>query len=88
MTDIDQLDYASWKHHPVSETFRQYLADFRDMLIKETVAQWRSGKIQLSTEQQLLGRIQVIDEILDLEFSHIEEFYKDAAKTTPTGQNT
>ena len=80
--DIQESDYNHWKHHPVSKIYRQFLADYRQMLLKEVFAQWEAGAVELTLEKEVRGRIVQLNEILDLEFEHIRNFYAENDTTS------
>ncbi len=79
--DIKDSDFNAWKHHPVSKMVFKYMKDYRESLIKKVVEDWQKGTLPLATEHRAAGRLDLIDDILNLEFSSIEAFYDDAQET-------
>ena len=76
LNGIEEAEYKAWRHHPVTRLVLQYLEDYRAALVKEAVGRWESGKLVLTDEHELRGRILVVREIGELPFSAIEEFYR------------
>ena len=82
MTDISKEDFNSFKHHPVMKYLRQYFKDYRQMLLNEVFSRWEAGAIELTLEKEVRGRVVQINEILDLEFEHIRNFYAENDTTS------
>jgi hypothetical protein len=72
---IAEPDYLEWKHHPVSKIFLQYLADYREALIKQHVLEWQQGKLDEVRDLELRGRVMALADLTDLSFSAMEFFY-------------
>jgi hypothetical protein len=85
LEELGEVDFARWKHHPVTELVMKYLGDFREALIKEVVGSWEIGGLDLMTEQEARGRCVMLREILDLELQYIQHFYgvENATETDP-----
>ena len=85
--DLKEVDFAHWKHHPVTELVMQYLEDFRRETIKEIIASWELGNLSLMTEQEARGRNLALQELTELGLSQIKAFYgvEDAAEVDTDG---
>jgi hypothetical protein len=84
VADVKDLDFAHWKHHPITKVFLQFLTDNRKMLIDELLTSWEGGSLDLTMEKEIRGRSMLITEIVNLELGHIKSFYgvvDDAAET-------
>ena len=72
---ITEADYQLWKHHPVTKWFRQYLNDFRGYAIAETNAEWLNGDLKLDTAEGNRAQIKMLQEMAELEFGDVADFY-------------
>lgn len=75
LQDITESEYQSWRHHPVTKLFLQYLGDYRESLIKEAVARWENGNLVLADEHEMRGRANTLREAVALQWHDIENFY-------------
>lgn len=87
VADLKELDFAHWKHHPVTKVVMQFLTDNRKMLLEELLGSWEVGNLELLMEKEIRGRSLLIQEIVGLELNHIKTFYGvvDAAETDQDG---
>lgn len=60
--------------------YRHYLDDYAAALRRDHMARWEAGADDQKTEDQALGRINTLTEIIDLEFAHIALFYEEPPK--------
>lgn len=86
MTDVQQVDgiaeqdYQTWRHHPVTKVFIEYLRDYRQDLIEAATVQWLDGQLQIATADELRGRALAIDDIAELPFAAMIAFYDNINK--------
>ena len=72
---ITEADYNGWKHHPVTKAFRQYLLHFAESLEQGHLMRWKSGAMEQGKEDECVGRVLTLNEMVLLEFQDIVEFY-------------
>lgn len=72
---ITEADFNSWKHHPVTKAFRQYLLHFAESLEQGHLHRWKSGAMEQGKEDEAVGRVLILNEMAELEFHDIVEFY-------------
>lgn len=77
VSDLQEADFQTWKHHPVTKVYRQYLAHFAAALERDHIARWKAGEADERTEAEAAGRIKTLEELAGLEFEHIAEFYQE-----------
>lgn len=81
---VTLADYQSWRNHPVSRMFQQYLRDFHSSLKEEAwdYLQDRPGVLDSEFLSELAGRAKTCLEIADLPFEAIANYYegKDATE--------
>lgn len=76
--NISRQDYQEWKHHPVSKVYFEYLRKKRDFIKSSALEQWVAGSDQFaSCNQTVRGQIIELDEVVELPFEAIEEFFKE-----------
>lgn len=73
---IEEPEFKAWRHHPVTKLLLQYLADYRESLIKEAVGRWEAGQLILTDEHELRARVVTVKELIELQFTMIVEFYR------------
>ncbi len=70
-------DFQSWRNHPVTLVFRQYLRDYADALGRKIVSEFIDGRdLNEATQYEARGRIRAAQEAAELEFEAIFEFYQ------------
>lgn len=72
---ITEADFNSWKHNPVTKVFRQYLLHFAGSLEEGHLLRWKSGAMEQGKEDECVGRVLTLNEMVLLEFQDIVEFY-------------
>lgn len=77
---IAEVDYQTWRHHPVTKVFIEYLRDYRQDLIEAATVQWLDGQLQIATADELRGRALAIDDIAELPFAAMIAFYDNINK--------
>lgn len=65
--------YESWKEHPQTKQFHQYLMDYRSDLMER----WAQGKLHGEDNLMAIARAQQADEIVNLDNDAISVFYRD-----------
>jgi len=88
MIGVTQSDYQEWKHHPVSKVFRKYLEDYRAEIRKEILSQWEAGSLVAEVDKEARGRVLQLTDILDLEFSAIQQFYQHNEEEADNGASS
>lgn len=76
VSGIAEQDYQTWRHHPVTKVFIEYLRDYRADLIEAAAAQWLDGNLQIATADELRGRALAIGDIAELPFAAMIAFYQ------------
>lgn len=69
---MDKEKYQSWKEHPQTKEFHQYLIDYRAQLMNR----WASGALAGDDSLMAIARAQMADEIVNLDDDSISEFYR------------
>ena len=80
---LTEADFNSWKPHPATKAFRQYLTDFAAAIERDHLMRWRAGEMDDRTEHEGMGRVKVLEEMATLEFSHIAVFYEEPKQEEP-----
>lgn len=86
MTDAQQVDgiaeqdYQTWRHHPVTKVYIEYLRDYRADLIEAAANQWLDGNLQIATADELRGRALAIGDMAELPFAAMIAFYDNINK--------
>lgn len=75
---IAEADYQRWRHHPVSKVMLQYFEDYAAALQSDVLMRWKSGNKLIADEQQALGRVLTLQEIVELPFSAVVAFYEES----------
>jgi hypothetical protein len=74
---IAEADFQSWKHHPVSKVYLQFLTDYRAMLLRDLLGRWEAGELTIETEKEIRGRTITLAELVELQFPSIQKFYQE-----------
>lgn len=88
---IAEVDYQTWKRHPVTKFFLQHLKDRRENLLAEMQKAWLAGGEAFEDMQaEARGRALCLDEIASMPFNSFKEFYANeeelnAEPTAPHG---
>ncbi len=72
---ITEDQYAIWKHHPVSLAMFQYYRDYVSVLQRELIERWKSGALLSQDEQEMRGRVNTLEEIVDQPYEVMKTFY-------------
>lgn len=76
--NITKEDYQQWRHDPVSKVFLRFLEDKREFLKAAALEHWVNGnKSFAEMNDTVRGQIVELDEIANLPFEAIDEFYKE-----------
>lgn len=81
MTDkifgISKEDYQGWKHDQVSKVVLKFLADKQEYLKQAALASWVDGSQSFADcNQTIRGQIIELQEIIELPFEAMCEFYR------------
>lgn len=78
MTEITKEQFGLWKHEPITKWFLNYLINKRAFLKSVALENWLAGSCSFANvDQTVRGQIIELEEICDLPFEAIEEFYKE-----------
>jgi hypothetical protein len=78
VTEISKEQFGLWKHEPVTKWFFDYLINKRAFLRSAALENWVAGSQSFGDMNQTVrGQIIELEEITDLPFEAIEEFYKE-----------
>lgn len=76
--EIKREEYQRWRHDPVSKFFLKFLTDKQIELKAIALESWVNGSQSFGDcNQTIRGQIIELQEIAELPFEAIEEFYKD-----------
>lgn len=74
---ISKSEYQEWRHHPATKDFLQFIRDKRDFLKAAALDQWVNGVESFANcNQTVRGQIIELDELAELPFEAISEFYR------------
>jgi len=80
--EIKRDDYQRWRHDPVSKFFLKYLTDKREEMKAFALESWVNGSQSFSDcNQTIRGQIIELQEIAELPFEAIQEFYKETEES-------
>jgi len=69
---MDKEKFLSWKDHPQTVEFFEYLKDYRNDLMER----WAQGSLRDADNTMAIARAQMADEIVNLEADAISQFYQ------------
>lgn len=72
---IGETEFNSWKHHPVTKVYFQYLIDQRADIKDAAVASWESGKISLAIADEMRGAANTLKRAAEPDFAEVVKFY-------------
>src|SRR5690348_4215602 len=73
---LTELDYNSWKHHPVTKIVNQFIADKKNFIERTALEQWINGGRDPDTDLKTLrGQIIELTELHEMPFMALEVFY-------------
>jgi len=74
---LTQEAMAAWKHHPVTKAYRRYLQDYRQQVLEDHLSRWHQyQEFPDRQEEYYRAMALVIQDILTLDFTVIDKFYK------------
>ena len=68
---MSKEEYQQWKHHPLTQSFHQYLKDYR----KAVMESWAQGRLSQQGQIAAQVRCEMADEISTLDDDSIANFY-------------
>lgn len=76
-------DYQQWRHNPVTAWFLEYLTAYRADMVTGATERWLGDKLDITTADEMKGRIRCLEEVATLPFSAVADFYQaiDQAQT-------
>jgi hypothetical protein len=80
---ISKEQFGLWKHEPVTRWFLDYLINKQAFLKSASLDMWLSDPKSLS--ETVRGQIIELEEIVDLPYEAIEEFYKEREEISDDG---
>lgn len=90
---IHKSAFNSWKHHPITKLFRDYLEKKRDDVKDGVFDAWAGGALDLSTEHEARGAFNTFNLVAELlgpdkdgnaTFEEIRGFYRDIGEAPAT----
>lgn len=85
MTEITKEQFGLWKHEPVTKWFFDYLINKRAFLRATALELWLADPSKLT--ETVRGQIIELEEITDLPFEAIEQFYKEREEIEEDASN-
>jgi hypothetical protein len=85
---ITEADYNSWKHNPVTKMFHQYLRHFAGSLEEGHLLRWKNGAMEQGKEDECVGRVLTLNEMAELEFASIVDFYNSETEQQEQDETT
>ena len=76
---IRLAEYQSWRHHPVTRLFRNYLRDAAGDRRQGVLERWEQGVLDLATEHAIRAQVGLLTELADLPFEAMVTFYDQIA---------
>lgn len=73
---ITAVDFARWRHEPVSKMFLQYLRDRRADFIAGVTDSWLGGNLAIETAHEVRGFAKCLGEVVDTNLLGIATFYE------------
>lgn len=87
--DLTEDNFGSWRRHPATKAFMQFLEDYAQTLADGHMNRWLGGKTEPDLEAEARGRVLTLREIVALEYNDIIERYQnDEDKIKNAGQTT
>lgn len=74
---ITEQEYREWRHHPCTVLFRRYLRDYAGDLMEGHLARWKEGSDSSQLESECRVRVNLCEELEDLQFDFMVGFYKE-----------
>ena len=75
LREIKPQDLAAWRHHPVSRLVLQFLADYRDELLRDAITSWFGGGLTATQEGEGRGRAMLAAELVEINYDQLLRFY-------------
>ena len=72
---IGEAEFNSWKHHPVTRAYLQFMLDQRADVKDAAVLAWESGKISLAVADEMRGVANTLKRNAEPDFDEIVKFY-------------
>lgn len=77
---IGETEFNTWKHHPVSKAYFQYLMDQRGDIKAAAVEAWEGGKLSLAIADEMRGCANTYKRNAEPDFAEIVNFYAEIDK--------
>lgn len=76
ITELTEISYANWLHHPVTRAFRMFMRDAREAMKKEHIENWEHGKpVDPIYDAKAQARVEQFEELLELSVADIHRPY-------------
>ena len=72
---IGEAEFNSWKHHPVTRAYFQYLLDQRADIKGAAVEAWEAGKLNLAISDEMRGAANTLKRSAEPDFAEVVRFY-------------
>ncbi|MDO8534868.1 MAG: hypothetical protein Q7S17_09035 [Xanthobacteraceae bacterium] len=72
---IGATEFNTWKHHPVTKAYFQYLLDQRADIKGAAVEAWEGGKLSLAIADEMRGVSNTLKRAAEPDFAELVKFY-------------
>ena len=72
---IGATEFNTWKHHPVTKAYFQYLLDQRADIKGAAVEAWEGGKLSLAVADEMRGASNTLKRAAEPDFAELVKFY-------------
>jgi hypothetical protein len=76
LKELSETDYQSWKRHPISQVFFEFLMDKSKDYVEGVMERWRAGNLTLAEDHEFRHRIAICMELRDLKIEDIKNHYR------------
>lgn len=75
LLDLSDREFRAWRHHPVTALVRRFLVDRQEALWADLRQRFKVGSLQDREAQEFRGRMNEIEEFLELQIEDLDGFY-------------
>lgn len=75
LLELSPQQFQQWRHHPVSQVFLRFLADYRKQVERIAVDTWLAGRAPLEEQGFARGKIVACAEMEELKLASVRMFY-------------
>ena len=73
---IGEAEFNTWKHHPVTRAYLQYLMDWREFIKGAAIEAWEGGNISLAVADEARGVANTLRNVAEPDFGEVVKFYE------------